>query len=318
MSPPFRVLCSLALLIPSLLRADTSPSVEIFQLDPVDAKRDRTVPLKIYQQPGDTAQPIVLFSHGLGGSRNNNAFLGNEWAKHGYTAVFMQHAGSDEKVWKSAERSQRMAAMKSAANLESSLNRFVDVPFVIDQLERWNEEEGHRLFRKLDLEHIGLSGHSFGAITSQALMGQKFPLDYNFADDRIDAFILMSPSTGKGITPAEAFGQVRSPVLCLTGTKDTSAIQANMPAESRRDVYRAMPEGDKFQLVFQDANHFAFSDTSFFKENRIPHHHSAIQLVTTQFWNAYLKGDTEAKAGLQSEAFREAANLVADDVWEWK
>ncbi|MEM1295674.1 MAG: acetylhydrolase [Verrucomicrobiota bacterium] len=312
------VFCVLALVSPALLMAQEAPAVETFLLDPVDEKRSRAVPLKVYRQTESKLQPVVLFSHGLGGSRENNAYLGKEWARHGYTAIFMQHLGSDEAVWKSVERSQRFVAMKQAASLKSSLDRFADVPFVIDQLEKWNAEEGHRLFDTLNLEHIGLSGHSFGAVTSQALMGQKFPLDYNFADPRIDAFIPMSPSPGKGMNPVDAFGHILSPVLCMTGTNDTSAIQADLKPEARQEVYAALPESDKFQLVFENGSHMAFSESSFRNEKRIPHHHPAIQRVTTLFWNAYLRNDEEAQALLQSDQFRDTGKLVAKDVWEWK
>ena len=41
-----------------------------------DEKRKRDIPLKVYLAPKEAETPIVLFSHGLGGSRENNAFLG--------------------------------------------------------------------------------------------------------------------------------------------------------------------------------------------------------------------------------------------------
>lgn len=318
MSLNLRILCGLVFFAPLLAKAEVVSSVDTFLLDPVDTQRGRTVPLKVYRMPDQTAQPVVLFSHGLGGSRENNAYLGNEWAKHGYIAVFMQHHGSDEDVWKSVERSQRLAAMKKAASLQSSLERFGDVPFVLDQLEKWNREEGHKLFGALNLERIGLSGHSFGAVTSQALMGQKFPVDFNFADPRIDAFILMSPSLGKGMTATDSFGHIQSPVLSMTGTKDTSVIQADTTPESRTQVFAALPDENKFQLVFQDGTHMAFSQSTFRSLKRVPHHHSAIQKITTLFWDAYLRGNDDAKSLLKSERLRETADLVAEDVWEWK
>ena len=40
--------------------------------------------------------PVVLFSHGLGGSREGYGYLGSYWAAHGYVAVHLQHIGSDE------------------------------------------------------------------------------------------------------------------------------------------------------------------------------------------------------------------------------
>lgn len=48
------------------------------------------------------------------------------------------------------------------------------------------------------------------------------------------------------------------------------------------------------------------------------HHHDAILVLSTRFWDAYLKGDSEAKSELQSAAIRVKAKLVDGDVWEWK
>src|SRR5262245_29668842 len=67
-----------------------------------DDARKREIPLRVYLPTSDKPAAVVLFSHGLGGSRENSAYLGKHWSARGYAVVFMQHAGSDEKVWKDA------------------------------------------------------------------------------------------------------------------------------------------------------------------------------------------------------------------------
>ena len=57
------------------------------------------LPVRVFLPAATTPSPIILFSHGLGGSREGNAFLGEHWAKRGYVAVFLQHPGSDGSVW---------------------------------------------------------------------------------------------------------------------------------------------------------------------------------------------------------------------------
>ncbi len=64
-----------------------------------DKVRNRGIPIRVYCPVDKAPAPVVLFSHGLGGSREGSVFLGKHWAGRGYMAVFMQHPGSDTSVW---------------------------------------------------------------------------------------------------------------------------------------------------------------------------------------------------------------------------
>lgn len=294
--------------------------VETALFEPIDASRNRAVPVKIYRAASAAPCPVVLFSHGLGGSREGNPYLGNHWAEHGYLAVFLQHPGSDESVWKNEKLGQRLTSLKEAAGGREMLDRFGDVSFLIDQLEKWNAEKDHPLHGALDLEHIGLAGHSFGAVTTMGLAGRRFPLGRDYCDERIDAFLPMSPQPGKARDPSGTFGHITAPILCMTGTEDASPIDPVLTPEDRRKVYAALPPGDKYQLVLDGARHSAFGEDRgrLLARSRNPNHHPAILAISTKFWDAYLKGDQAARKWLQSEAPREACPLNAKDVWEWK
>src|SRR5438128_1597060 len=74
-----------------------------------DDQRSRDIPVRVYLPTAPGPAPVVLFSHGLGGSRENSPFLGRHWSARGYAVVFMQHAGSDESVWKDKPLDQRAA-----------------------------------------------------------------------------------------------------------------------------------------------------------------------------------------------------------------
>ncbi len=294
--------------------------VQIFDLEPVDAKRKRTVPVRVYCDPAAKDLPIILFSHGLGGARENGPYLGRYWAENGYCCVFMQHAGSDREVWASGTISERITRLKAAASFQNLKARAEDVSFVIDQLETWNREPMHRLQGRLNLKQIGLCGHSFGAVTTVTCMGRQFPLGLNFKEPRVKAFFAMSPQTSDGMSAAKSFGQLQSPFLSMTGTKDASPINPALTPESRREVYENMPAGDKYQLVFDGATHMDFGEVPGSRRGagRNPRFHPVIQKVSLQFWNAYLKNDQQAKQWLQSEQLRSQSEMLPSDVWQWK
>jgi predicted dienelactone hydrolase len=318
---------------------DKPDKTEVRALDVTvkDAGRGRDVPIRIYlpkdpdvpgspanateeprTAPGPAAHPVVLFSHGLGGSRRGCSYLGKHWAARGYVAVFLQHPGSDESVWKDVPRRNRLAAMRQAASGRNFLLRVRDVPAVLDQLAKWNESPEHELSGRLDLERVGMSGHSFGAVTTQAVSGQAAALGgMRFTDPRIKAALALSPSTPRRGAPETAFGDVKIPWMLMTGTRDTAPIGGQTLA-SRRAVFPALPPGDKFELVLHDAEHSAFSDRGLPGDSqpRNPNHHQAILALSTAFWDAYLDDNAAARAWLLGDGPRGV--LEKDDGWQRK
>jgi predicted dienelactone hydrolase len=284
-----------------------------------DDARSREIPVRAYLPEGKSAAPVVLFSHGLGGDRSNSPYLGQHWAGRGYVAVFVQHPGSDDSVWRKRPFAERLPAMRQAASLENFMLRVKDVPAVLDQLERWNKDDASELKGRMDLEHIGMSGHSFGAVTTQAVSGQRYLVsNSSLTDPRIKAAIAFSPSAPrKSIVPKVAFGDVKIPWMLMTGTKDTAPI-GDQTVESRLLVFPALPAGDKYELVLDDAEHSAFGDRPLPGETgkRNPNHHRVILALSTAFWDAYLRGDADAKAWLEGDGPKSV--LEPGDKWQKK
>src|SRR4051794_34322716 len=179
------------------LRISNDELPKPLELKVKDSERSREIPLRVYMpKERSSSAAVVLFSHGLGGTRAGSAFLGKHWAARGYVAVFVQHPGSDDSVWKYKPMAERLTAMQKAAGLDNFMLRTKDIPAVLDQLERWNKESDHPLKDKLDMTKVGMSGHSFGAVTTQAVSGQNFPIGgTDLTDNRIKAAIAFSPST---------------------------------------------------------------------------------------------------------------------------
>jgi predicted dienelactone hydrolase len=301
---------------PLVVPAQYTPRV--VDLTVQDTERDRDIPVRIYLPQVTQAAPVVLFSHGLGGSREGSGYLGKHWAARGYVVVFIQHPGSDTSVWKHEAPRRRMQAMREAASGDNFLLRVKDVPAVLDQLERWHKADGHVLAGKLDLLKVGMSGHSFGAVTTQAVSGQTTGRGKAlFSDPRIAAAVIMSPSSPRRGTPESAFGKVSLPWMLMTGTKDTAPI-GNADMKSRLAVFPALPPGGKYELVLFGAEHSAFTDQALpgDTEARNPNHHRIILALSTAFWDAFLLGNESARQWLDGDGPRSV--LDEQDRWQTK
>ncbi|MFC1838991.1 alpha/beta hydrolase family protein [Thermodesulfobacteriota bacterium] len=300
------------------LTVSPDASLDILNFTVKDRRRGRDIPVRVYFLPADSSSPVIIFSHGLGGSREGSSYLGRHWAARGYIAVFLQHPGSDTSVWKNKPVSQRMMAMNEAASGRNFMLRVMDVPAVLDQLERWNGSDDHVLSGQLNLSKVGMSGHSFGAVTTQALSGQRFgrgrPL---FIDERITAALIMSPSSPQRGTPQEAFGKVSIPWMLMTGTKDISLI-GNADMDSRLAVFPALSAGGKYELVLYKAEHSAFSDRALpgDREARNPNHHRVILALSTAFWDTYLRDDAAARTWLHNDGPKSV--MENRDRWQMK
>lgn len=292
---------------------------EIIEDTIYDASRDRNIPTLIYPSADSGSSPVILFSHGLGGTRFAAIYLLEQWSARGYTVVSMQHAGSDEAIF-DVPPSQVLDSFASAASLENSIARIEDVSAVLDELEVWNANPQHALFEKLDLGNVGMSGHSFGAVTTQAVSGQTlFTTAAATRDPRIKAAMPLSPSVPSLGSAQAAFASVDIPWLLMTGTLDDAPVEGvGSDVDGRLAVYPALPEGDFYELVLFEGEHHAFTDreVSANQSPRNPAHHPIIQAFSTAFWDATLRGDLSSLKWLRGEGARSV--LEPGDTWQYK
>ncbi|MBC7998192.1 MAG: hypothetical protein IAF58_09630 [Leptolyngbya sp.] len=269
-----------------------------------DTERDRTIPVKIYlPQSGSAPFPVVIFSHGLGGSREAAVYLGEYWSKHGYLCVFVQHPGSDSGVWKSAMEGGKQAIfenMKAAANGRNLVDRGNDIKFVLSELEKKNISDGV-LKKQLDLTKIALAGHSFGAGTALLMAGQSFGPMGNMKDTRIKAAIYLCPPVGRGkIDPSKTYGDIKIPGLLLTGTEDNSPI-GDTKAEDRRIPFDGIKSTHQYFINFVGADHAVFGGRSFRPAvSTDDKFHEMIEQVTANFLDSALRDQAKATTWLNS------------------
>ena len=295
-----------------------SLAVESFLEGWRDETRQRDVPVKIWHPAGDGPFPVIVFSHGLGGTRDSYAYLGQHWASHGYVCVHVQHVGSDDAVWR--DNPQAMQAMQRAASDRDNLiNRPKDISFSIDELTRRNAQEGWPLNSKLDLGSLGVAGHSFGAYTALCAAGRDLvaPLGVKLevSDPRVKAALAMSPQGHEPETKNDTWSEFACPCFHMTGTKDSSPINGDSKPAERRIPYDTIDRADQYLLILDGGTHMAFSDTGL-GLGRDPADHPLIQSGSTAFFDAYLRHDEQALAWLKGGGF--AAELAKNGTFEHK
>jgi predicted dienelactone hydrolase len=309
MIPIFRALLLWTVLAVAV-RAD-APSFSTTDLTWHDAARNRDLPVRIYAPASGAGPfPVIIFSHGLGGSREGYSYLGEYWASHGFISVHVQHPGSDSGVLWPPE--QMEAAMR---NIDNYINRPKDISFAIDQVTALNRAPGPWQGR-FDLDHIGVAGHSFGAYTTMAIAGANPVLPSGgvekFGDPRVKAIVAMSVPPLKN----QDFAAVKIPSLHFTGTDDQIHLVRGDAVKDRRIPYDQAHGPDAYLVIFQNGTHMSFSGREGLLETdadkaRDAKIHDLVQRGSTAFWDAYLKGDAKAADWLSKGGYAQALGARA-------
>ncbi len=236
-------------------------SFERHDLDWRDASRDRAVPVRLYLPQGTPAAvPLVLFSHGIGGSRRGYSYLGAYLAAQGVAALHVQHVGSDRELW-FGNPFKLVGRLQGAAREGEAVARVRDVRFALDSLLA--SDWAHRV----DASRILAAGHSYGANTTLLLAGAQVARDghlLELREPRLKAAVLISapPFYGEA-RPSDILGGIRIPTLHITATDDVIQIPGyHSPAADRITVFDAVGSTSKALAVFQGGSHSVFTDRS--------------------------------------------------------
>ena len=321
----------LPLFVGLLFSAITQAAPQVLDIDWKDSARERTLPLKIRVPEGEARVPIVFFSHGLGGSREGGKAWSEHWAANGYLVLHVQHPGSDESLWKGPGDSPPKQRMARGATPEQLLGRVDDVRFIIDEMSRLQgKSDAPAWVKRVDLSRIAMTGHSFGARTTMALAGERYPGPIkSVADQRITTFIAFSPTVqGVKRTWPERYGSMSQPFLSVTGTLDGDVMATGSHPKNRAAVFDAQNAGDKYRVIFADGDHSVFNGGSVRGAvwlNRVTAEdhastpaaivkviHDRTNAITLKYLDAYLKGDAAAKSWLTIDAVK-----ALGDAGEW-
>lgn len=281
---------------PAYQPAQPTLPVEIVRYTWHDEARNRDVPVKIYYPAkGNGPFPVILFSHGLGGSRENYEYLGRYWAGCGYVSVHLQHLGTDDTVWKSVPPSEIGASMRRAvADISNAINRAGDVPYAIDQVLKLNSAADSPLRGKLDTKAIGMAGHSFGGWSTMAAAGEELgPKQIVMGDPRIKAGVPMSAPIPPPGQREHALEKITMPLFYMTGTLDDSPIGETKAAE-RRYLFDNTAHAETCLVIFTGGDHMVFAGRLIRRPSDADIQ-SLVCVGSTAFWDAYLKNDAAAK-----------------------
>ena len=247
------------LLVSLLLLAGSASAFETHDLDWVDEKRARSVPVRLYWPEADKPAALVVFSYGIGGSRRGYSYLGEYFASHGVASLHLQHVGSDRSLW-GGNPFSLVARLQDAAQEREALERVRDLSFALDQLLA-HPEFGARIDRK----RIAAAGHSYGANTVMLAAGagvERNGRRVDLRDPRIKAALLLSapPFYGED-DPRKILRSLTLPTLHVTATEDTIRIPGfYSPVSDRLAVFEAVGSPMKALAVFEGGSHGIFTN----------------------------------------------------------
>jgi hypothetical protein len=114
--------------------------------------------------------PVIIFSHGLTGIRTQNTVMVRELVSHGYIVAAIDHSYANaltifpdgrifiydpSRIFPSGESNPVEANPLVQVWAE-------DIGFLLDEMAVWGQAEGHLLYGRFDLNHVGIFGHSTG------------------------------------------------------------------------------------------------------------------------------------------------------------
>jgi predicted dienelactone hydrolase len=262
-----------------------------------------------------TTLPMVVFSHGMGGSRDAFGDLTAHWASHGYIVVLPTH---DDSVKLQREQGKDVRNFFTKANTKNVdlIQRVNDVKFILDSIPTIETKVKEIGAGRVDRERLAIAGHSAGALTTQLAYGMKArtranPLEaVSIADPRFKAAVVVSgQGVKRGWIKEDAWNDVKGPMFVITGSEDVASVSDETPA-TRRHPYEYAPAGDKYLLFIQGATHSSYQGTTRLAVlgDKDPANVRDIQSMvaagTTAFLDAYLKKDDGGLAYLKEDRLK--------------
>lgn len=242
----------------------SEPPYVVTDFNWVDQVRSRPVPVRLYwprDAVAEASTPLVVFSHGIGGSRQGYSYLGKHLSARGIACLHVQHVGSDAELWRGNPFSL-IGRLQAAAQEREAIARATDVRFALD---RMLADEMGSLGAAVDRQRLVAAGHSYGANTTLLTVGAQVVREgraIDCLDSRFSAAVVISAPPFYGEHDlAGILSRIAVPTMHVTATDDVIEIPGyHSGAGDRLDIFNAIPHPDKMLAVFRGGSHSMFTD----------------------------------------------------------
>lgn len=286
-----------------------------------DEARKKDLPIRVrFPKDSTGLLPLVVFSHGAGGSDNAFPELTDHWAGYGYVVILPTHSDSIALRRKNGEDLSGLRTNpKSLISSVQPTQRLADVKLILDSLSAIEEKvptlRDAQGKGRIDRERIGVGGHSAGAMTASLALGVKARVNLSaqpqaVGDKRIKAGLIVSgqgvSNKAFGLFTKDSWSEMDKPMMVITGSLDKAALTNETPA-SRQEAFELAKPGDKYLLFIEGATHSSYAGkaASALLGERPTTDLKLITDVTAcgtlAFWDAYLKGEDAAKTYLAGD-----------------
>jgi predicted dienelactone hydrolase len=241
-----------------------------FQADIYFPEANFSVP----QNSSQLSYPVIVISHGLASDRSRFEPLAKHLTSYGFVVVVPQHPGSDYQQFQSLLKGEA----KDLFEPEQFVDRPRDITELLNYLETLNTTEFNQ---QLNLQNVGVIGHSLGGYTALTLAGAtlnftqlktdcqqldiplnpslllqcralELPQDnYSLQDPRVKAIFILNP-VNSSILGKSGLSRIKIPVFITASTDDFLA-----PALLEQlNAFTWLTTPDKYLVLQNHATHF--------------------------------------------------------------